>query len=404
MDRFVEEGGAAEGRLSEFGNRLKLAVGRLLSANFRCGDLDVYLLVNPVAGRIADFKRREKFIVDFEAEAAVLGSQMRAAAPRIHFAESPAPGGLKIVVREALRSGDEQSAGGKTDGAGYLSGSDRRKFFISFGGDGTHQEVLDALITNHNPSDQVLFTRVGLGTGNDGVDIQTATDLAQVLATLDTNRPLPFTAVRVTTARGARSYSGNIAGVGLDAYVVFLSEDYKKKLPGAAYKIAADIGVLFYKRTFKLKEARVTVERGGESSSFSLLPGILSFGASGFRCYGQGMPVLPGPENFCIIPVGNVFQNIALKGQLYHGTHVESPRVRMEDADRATIEYSGRLPMQLDGEAQWLEPEDFPVCFERIQVGSWLIQNRSSDAAELYRRTLRQGSAAGAPQNYPGSA
>src|SRR5690606_33952738 len=183
-----------------------------------------------------------------------------------------------------------------------------------------------------------------LGTGNDGVDIQTATDLAQVLATLDTNSPLPFTAVRVTTARGARSYSGNIAGVGLDAYVGFLSEDYKKKLPGAAYKIAADIGVLFYKRTFKLKEARVTVERGGESSSISRLPGILSFGASGFRCYGQGMPVLPGPETFCIIPVGNVFQNIALKGQLYHGTHVESPRVRMEDADRATIEYSGRLP------------------------------------------------------------
>ncbi|KGE73825.1 diacylglycerol/lipid kinase family protein [Spirochaeta lutea] len=442
----------------------------------------LHVILNPAAGGFMREAVRNQFFDDLESriqaflpmEMVMSHSEARA---RISIYPTQAPGSGSIIARDILdrfqlagvqeddqyppassRENRSQGESGRdwpyspeTEGArGWIPSreTDRPEHLImSIGGDGTHLEVLNGLIESlgsgagNGPSlgsartsgsspgadDAVVgLCRVPMGTGNDGVDLLSSGDIAGVLYARAGLAAPEARAVRVTTARGEVAVAGNIAGLGLDAYVVFLSERYKRILPGNIYKFAADLGVLSYKSRYNLGEARIrlqtypgsTEQPAGQGRGMNpreshasetvqnfqvpaLIPGIICMGASGFRTYGNGLPVLPGEENVCIIPLGTVAQNIALKSQLYRGSHGKDPRVGLHRAAKMVVDYHGRLPMQLDGEVRWIEPQDFPLEFEVIQVpGVRLLGNRSNDADVQSQRSRYQVPAVLFPERY----
>jgi diacylglycerol kinase family enzyme len=338
--------------LGDFLDRLQQAFEKVVKASPSWGEVSsqLFLMVNPAAGKIHSSKERTAFIKALELVAATLSPQEKLnenQTNRVHVIASHEPGEL---VRRAHDLSIQGALG----------------IFVSFGGDGTHQEVLNG-ITERGVDTRLC--RYPMGTGNDGVDVTTPEDLVQIVFHGPKSSGRNLEAVRVTTSRGFNRLSGNITGVGMDAYIGFLSQKYKKTLPGKAYKIAADLGVLFYRKKYDLRECTVVLQALDESTKeVHLIPGIMCFGASGTRTYGMGIPILPSKENVCLIPMGSLGQNLALKSLLYKAEHVKNSRVQMHEARKLEVHYDALLPMQMDGEIAWLEPEDFPLVFERIQL------------------------------------
>jgi len=102
------------------------------------------------------------------------------------------------------------------------------------------------------------------------------------------------------------------------------------------------------------------------------VPSLVAVGISGWRTYGGHVPVLPGVENVCVVKEMGTFEKIKSKKLMYAGRHGELPNERFYSATRVDFNYDRLLPMQLDGEFHWLQPEDFPLSIEiltpRIKV------------------------------------
>jgi diacylglycerol kinase family enzyme len=81
------------------------------------------------------------------------------------------------------------------------------------------------------------------------------------------------------------------------------------------------------------------------------------------------MPVLPRSENVCVVDQMGVLSKIRNKKLFYEGRHGELPEVRFYSADRVDIDYSARIPLQLDGELVWLEEKDFPISLRVLDPG-----------------------------------
>ena len=343
--------------LGDFPHRLHKAAELIVhhSAAWAEKSCQLFLMVNPAAGKIHSKRERESFLTEFEQIASTYSGPVEPTMfqrDRVHVLASHEPGEL---IQQAHDSKIQDAMG----------------IFISFGGDGTHQEVLNGL---SDRTKEICFARYPMGTGNDGIDIHTPTELAQLISSAPTLPTQPLVAVKVTTAKGEGRLSGNITGIGIDAYIGYLSQKYKRILPGKAYKIAADLGVLFYKRTYNIRKASIQIINNDQIQQIELTAGVMCFGASGKRTYGGGLPILPGEENICLIPMGSLMDNIKLKKMIFEGSHIHDPKVQIHRGTKMIIDYPGTIPMQMDGEIAWLDPEDFPLTLEVVSVEAKLLK------------------------------
>jgi diacylglycerol kinase family enzyme len=306
--------------------------------------VEIHLLVNPVAGGVAKPGQLEHSVETIEAYAAGLhDKKLHAVRVTTHLTKEP--GHARRIVA------------GLTADAG-----DHELVVVSAGGDGTHGEVLTALVEAPAGVDATAV-RLPMGTGNDGADAPTFGEACGILRFGTLRRRLPF--VRVTDARGRNHYAFNIVSLGLDAYVTVTGNKFKRVFPGDIYKAVADVSTLFYEPAIGIKEMSAEVHDGKrriETISGRFI--IFAVGATGHRNYGDGKAVLPGEENLCAIRTVGIRRKLTLKSLLYEGKHVEEPEVTMRRCTRVTIDYPGKIPMQLDGEGLWLSPDCFPLVFE----------------------------------------
>jgi len=275
----------------------------------------------------------------------------------IHFTERP---GHARTITEQILEKEEKSPSGI------------ERLLIGCGGDGTANEICSALVRAGTPLlARVKLLRLPLGTGNDMADAPTFTEAYDLilgnLATATTG------ALRVGANGAPVRYAFNIASIGLDAYIVELTNKLKRVIPGDAYKSVVDIASLFYEP--KVKPGPVDVRltgKNGETRVDAFVPSMVVMGVSGFRTYGGHLHVLPGVENVCLVGRMTVLEKIRNKKLFYLGGHGVLPQVSFHQADRLEIRYPGSIPMQLDGELVWLGPKDFPVIMEvlppRIKV------------------------------------
>ncbi len=239
---------------------------------------------------------------------------------------------------------------------------------VSAGGDGTHGEVLSACddaVLRSGEAKKLYFVRLPFGTGNDGAD---APDLPSAVRLLLGSAEPRRTGQVVVTPREMTAFRAfNIASVGLDAYVGYLTNRLKGRFGGDLYKLIADVMTLLYERVVGAGRMRVDlVDEQGQTDRLERVFLLVALGVSGYRRYGGGKLVLPAYENLCAIEPLGVLGKIRLKGLFYRGEHVHEPNVTMRSVRRIVIHYGQRIPLQMDGETVWLGKENFPL---EMQVG-----------------------------------
>lgn len=260
-----------------------------------------------------------------------------------------------------------------------------RVLFISAGGDGTAQEISSALVTEYrdrasdskkNDRGVSVVFRMPMGTGNDGLDAATVESALTILQ--GEVKIVWEDGLEIRTTNHPCLYGFNIASIGLDGWVVHLSNKMKRFFPGSFYTIMTDIATLFYEKIVGVHPWEVlrktikpkTALRGSENPKEEeiTIRGtylLMAFGVSGYRTYGGNKLILPNANNVCMVKSMGMLRKIAIKNTFYTGAHTELPEAVLFKADEIEVRYGGRIPLQYDGEVLWLEMQDFPLAIRR---------------------------------------
>lgn len=267
---------------------------------------------------------------------------------------------------------------------------------ITAGGDGTSLEVQTALYKcamegpKHSDAvkNKVTILRLPLGTGNDGTDghsIEETVELLKgglVFANSRAVRVYPEktpeeAAVRACGKNPAKYqdmnfkapwYSFNIASIGLDAYVVYMTNTVKKHLPGNFYHLCVPLSGVVYDKDFPSGNAEIELFKTAEDNEPSEIVKskitLLAYGASGYRVYGGGHKVLPNENNLCIAPKLSLPVLIKENHRFVDGSFVGTKLATLYSAEKIRINYDKAILMQCDGETVMLSPAHFPLIME----------------------------------------
>lgn len=268
---------------------------------------------------------------------------------------------------------------------------------ITAGGDGTAWDCENALynaaISEPKKMDaimnQITLLRLPLGTGNDGTDGHCIEETVDLL-----RGPLNFkniSAIKVypevepseeqIKASGRKPekygdvnykspwYAFNIASIGLDAYVVYLTNAFKKRVPGNLYHLCVPISGLVYDKDFPTGNAKISFynKEGNLSEELKCPITLLAFGESGHRVYGGGHRILPDDNNVCTVPKVTLPTLIKENHRFIDGSFTEIDIAKLDKAEKIRIEYDQDILMQCDGEVTLLTKEHFPIIMEKTE-------------------------------------
>jgi diacylglycerol kinase family enzyme len=322
--------------------RIEELIGDLLTHSdlYREGRLFADVIVNPCAGSLSTDARCERTIERLEVlRRGLLGDARPRDSLTIRFHHTHYVGHARELSQSILRH--------RPPGV---------QLILSVGGDGTHGEVLSA----YRGERETRFLRLPMGTGNDGADSR---ELGRAVTTLLGHAMERNDGWVEVKPQGIPPILGfNIASIGLDAYVAYLTNRLKGKFGGDLYKVIADVMTLFYEMIVGAGMMQVDVT--GPDGTIETLDGrflICAVGASGHREYGGGKQVMPGEENVCIIDACGLLAKIRLKSLFYNGDHTAESNVYMRSARSVVVRYAQRIPLQVDGETVWLRQENFPL-------------------------------------------
>jgi len=268
---------------------------------------------------------------------------------------------------------------------------------IAAGGDGTSLEVQTSLylaaqnepkkrdmIMNH-----ITLLRLPLGTGNDGTDGHSVEETIDLL-----KGPIIFQNARALKIypegkhsqedlnrikKDPKKYSNlnydapwycfNIVSMGLDAYVVYMTNTVKQKLPGNFYHLCVPLSGIVYDKDFPTGTATMELfnDKGQKTEEVTAPITLIAIGASGYRVYGGGHKVLPNEHNVCFTPKVSLPRLIRDNHMFVDGSFVGTDLASLHSADKVRIFYDKAILLQADGEVAMLCKEDFPLVIEKTE-------------------------------------
>ena len=276
------------------------------------------------------------------------------------------------------------------------SEKDTENLIVTAGGDGTSLEVQTALYKcamegpKHSDAvkNKITILRLPLGTGNDGTDGHKIEDTIELLkgglvfANSRAVRVYPEKEPDPASVRAcgknpekyqdinfkAPWYSFNIASIGLDAYVVYMTNTVKKRLPGNFYHLCVPLSGLVYDKHFPTGTAEIQMFKNAEDSepseTLTTKITLMAFGASGHRVYGGGHKVLPNDNNLCVAPKISLPGLIKENHRFVDGSFVGTPLASLHSVEKIRLNYDKPVLMQCDGETVMLSPAHFPLIME----------------------------------------
>lgn len=278
---------------------------------------------------------------------------------------------------------------------------DCENLIITAGGDGTCLEVQTALYKcamegpKHNDAilNKITLLRLPLGTGNDGTDGHCIEETIEILksglvfSNVRAIRVYPENEVSeeavLASAKACGKnpgkywdinfkspwYAFNIASVGVDAYVVYMTNTVKKKLPGNFYHFCVPLGGVFYDKDFPVGTMKIELFSNPECKIEELNTPItmLAFGASGHRMYGGGHKVLPNDNNLCIAPKISLCRLIRHNNEFVDGSFAGTDIASLHSVEKIRLSYDKPILLQCDGETVMLTPVHFPLIIELTQ-------------------------------------
>ncbi|MFP4431168.1 MAG: diacylglycerol/lipid kinase family protein [Spirochaetaceae bacterium] len=259
--------------------------------------------------------------------------------------------------------------------AGYLKEAllegSRGILLLSVGGDGTHKSVLSILLTlSETLRRRVVVFRFPAGSSNDGPSSASPEEAIDRLLIADAEVSLK--ALEIETRLGGRELGFNIASFGIDAYTTIKNEQFRGVFGGNSYRALANLAVLFYEVAHGPGMLRLEIETDqGEVLVVEESLILIAVGVSGGRTYGGGIAILPDDGNLCFVEHLGLIGKLALKRRLLRGTHLGHPKVHSHKIARLILTAERPIPIQIDGEARWLSPEEGPVV---VHLGREHIQ------------------------------
>ena len=271
---------------------------------------------------------------------------------------------------------------------------DSESMIVTAGGDGTSLEVQTALFKEamqgpkHNDAimNHITILRLPLGTGNDGTDghkIEETIELLKGGLVFANDRAVRIYPENEPDEAAIKScekdpakygdvnfcapwYAFNIASIGLDAYVVHMTNTIKKRLPGNFYHLCVPLSGFTYDKAFPLGTATIELFENKENKSGELtLPiTLLAFGASGYRVYGGGHKILPDSNNLCVAPKISLWSLIKDNHRFVDGSFKGTKLATLHSVEKIRLFYDKPILLQCDGETVLLTPAHFPIIME----------------------------------------
>lgn len=273
---------------------------------------------------------------------------------------------------------------------------DSESLIVTAGGDGTSLEVQTALFKEamqgpkHNEAimNHITILRLPLGTGNDGTDGHTIEETIELLRgglVFANNRAVriypendPDEQAVIESSGGKNPakygdvnfrspwYAFNIASIGLDAYVVYMTNTVKQKLPGNFYHFCVPLSGLTYDKAFPVDDITIELFENKETKSGEMTFPItlMAFGASGYRVYGGGHKILPDSNNLCIAPKVSLLTLLKENHRFVDGSFTGTSLASLHTVEKIRLSYNKSILMQCDGETVMLSPAHFPLIIE----------------------------------------
>jgi len=243
-----------------------------------------------------------------------------------------------------------------TEGVGHAielaraAASDGYRYIVAVGGDGTVNEVANGILYSTNPAETSLGV-VSTGTGSDFIrSVGIPRNYTTACSSLTSSRRRLIDIGVVEFKRGGQvlqRFFVNVAGVGFDATVVEATEKLPKYFGGTV----PYLGGLF-RSLFTYKNKAVVLSLGSKVETKRILNVVVANGGY----IGGGMHIAPTAElddNLLdVVNIGDMgkFELLRALPTVYKGTHINHPKVSMEQATHITIESSERLLVHADGE------------------------------------------------------
>ncbi len=157
--------------------------------------------------------------------------------------------------------------------------------FISVGGDGTLHYIINGIFTQKTiDTNKIQVGVIPFGTGNDWVkQHKIPKNLRKNIAILNNNNLIEQD-IGAITLKDKKAYFNNVAGVGLDGFVV---KNINKKLGKLSYLLAA------FKSVFRFKKSAIQISLNDKIitvNSLLLSIGICRFSGGGMRFTNQVNP------------------------------------------------------------------------------------------------------------------
>ena len=245
---------------------------------------------------------------------------------------------------------------------------------------------------------RITILRLPLGTGNDGTDghfIEETVELLKGGLIFSNSRAVRVypekepdeSAVRACGKKPEKYqdmnfkapwYSFNIASIGLDAYVVYMTNTVKKRLPGNFYHLCVPLSGLVYDKDFRSGMANIKLFKHTDDAEpyeeLNTKITLMAFGASGYRVYGGGHKVLPNEKNLCIAPKTSLPVLIKENHRFVDGSFENTNLAELKQVEKIIMNYDKPILMQCDGETVMLSPAHFPLIMELTEPCLRVIQ------------------------------
>jgi YegS/Rv2252/BmrU family lipid kinase len=243
-----------------------------------------------------------------------------------------------------------------TEGVGHaielarVAASDGYQYIVAVGGDGTVNEVANGILHSTSPTETSLGV-VSTGTGSDFArSAGIPRDYTSACSSLCSSHRRLIDVGVVEFKRGGQTlqrFFVNVAGVGFDAAAVETTEKLPKYFGGTIPYLAGLLRTLFGYRN-----KAVVLSVGDRTEAKRVLSVVVANGSY----VGGGMHIAPraelGDNLLDVLIIGDMgkFELLKALPTVYKGTHINHPKVSMEQVTHITIESSERLLVHADGE------------------------------------------------------
>lgn len=236
---------------------------------------------------------------------------------------------------------------------------------ISVGGDGTHNEVCNGLITNDlatNP--QTSLGILPFGTGGDFRRMLSLHSLSDAISTLRDGLDKPIDIGRLDfldhNSQPLTRYFLNIASLGLGGLVDQYVNQSSKRLGGKLSFMLATLQAMF---NYTYPAVTFQVDNGPEITS-----PIMNIAVANGQFLGGGMHIAPhaslndGLFDVIVIQKAPLHQVIPKSLDIYKGQHLTHPWVMSMRGRKVFAKSSGVVLLDVDGEA----PGRLPATFQLL--------------------------------------